>query len=276
MQQDNKRLIDEASQDEAVKNTFRLGWEFIRLNQTFTLTVMGILIFLNFLGMILGISLVTSMLAGVFGIVLQIYAGRAVYESQNIHSYVELIEKSRIDNESLKRHFSTAFGVYMGWVVLIFIFLFTISIAAVSSGLISADMSQALASGGISENVNPKDMVLAFASIILPLALISLVVSYVQPLVHSNIVLANDFFDGFQAVFTIFSKDVWSSAMQRKYFSYVAVFGLFMMLCILPIAMVVTLLNPGVILNLLLVIVSYVLMIILSIGAMIARRIVEE
>ena len=263
MQEDNLRLIDEASQSEAVKNTFRLGLEFIKLNQTFTLTVMGILIFLNFLGMIPLISLIASMLAGVFGIALQIYAGRAFYEAKDITSYVAFIQKSRVDDESLRRHISTAFGAYMGWVVLIFIFVFIASIVAISSGLVSENMSQS-------------DVLLAFASISFPLILVALILSYVQPLVHSNIVLANDFPEGFKAVFTIFSKDVWSSAMQKSYFSYVAVLGLFIMLFMIPVAIVFATLGTGMILNILLVIVSYIVMIIMSIGAMMARRIVEE
>jgi len=109
MQEENTRLIDEASQSEAVKNTFRLGWEFLKLNQTFTLTVLGALIVLNFLGMIPLISLVAPMLAGILGITLQIYAGRAVYESDDITNYVEVIKKSDI-SEVVTRHGKTAFG----------------------------------------------------------------------------------------------------------------------------------------------------------------------
>ena len=263
MQEDNTRLIDEASGIDPVKNTFRLGWEFIRLNQVFTLTVMGILIVLNFLGMIPVLSLIASMLAGVLGLTLQIYAGRAVYESEDISSYVELIKKSRIDDESLKEHISTAFGAYMGWVVLLLAFVFAASILAVSSGLINEKMTQT-------------DVLLALASIGLPLVIIALILSYVQPLVHSNIVLANDFPEGFKAVFTLFSKDVWSSAMQKSYFSYVAVFGLFIMLCIIPFAIVFATLGMGMLLNVFLVIGSYILMIIMSVGAMMARRIIEE
>ena len=168
MQEYNTRLIDEASSVEPVKNTFRLGWEFIKLNQAFTLTVMGILIVLNFLGMIPVISLIASMLAGVLGIALQIYAGRAVYEAEDITSYVELIKKSRIDDESLKGHISTAFGAYMGWVVLILVFVFIASIVAVSSGLITENMSQ-------------ESALLALESIGLPLMIIALLFLYLRP-----------------------------------------------------------------------------------------------
>jgi len=262
VQENNIRLIDEASQSEAVKNTFRLGWEFIKLNQTITFTVLGALIVLNFLGMIPLFFLVAPMLAGVLGIALQIYAGRAVYESSDIINYVEIIKKSDI-SEVVTRYGKTAFGAYIGWVILLLTFLFVASIMAISSGLIT-------------ENMNEKDVLIAFSSIGLPLVLVTLIFSYVQPLVHSNIVLANDFKEGFKAVFTIFSKDVWSSAMQKPYFSYVSIFGLGIILCVIPVAIVFSVLGKGMISNLLVVIVSYLLMIIMSVAAMIARRIVEE
>ena len=64
--------------------------------------------------------------------------------------------------------------------------------------------------------------------------------------------------------------------MQKSYFSYVAVLGLFIMLFMIPVAIVFATLGTGMILNILLVIVSYIVMIIMSIGAMMARRLVEE
>jgi len=262
MQENNIRLIDEASQSEAVKNTFRLGWEFVRLNQKFTLIILAILIVLNFLGMIPFLSLIAPMIGGVLGLSLQIYAGRVIYESDDIENYVDVIKKSDI-SEVVTEHSGAAFGAYLGWVILLLAFIFTASIMAVSSGLIT-------------ENMNEKDVLLAFGSIGLPLVLVALILSYVQPLVHSNIVLAEDFKEGFKAVFTIFSKDVWSSAMQKPYFSYVAIFGLLIMLCILPVVLAVLVFGTGTIFNLFVVIVSYILMITMSIAAMIARRIVEK
>jgi len=263
MQEDNTRLIDEASEFEPVKNTFRLGWEFISLNQTFTLTVLAILILLNLLGIIPLLSLITPMLAGVLSITLQIYAGRAIYESNEITDYVKLIKSSRIDSEKLKENFSTAFGAYMGLVVLIFAFIFIATFMATSSGLIN-------------EKMNEADMTMALASIRLPLVLVALVLSYVQPLVHSNIVLSNGFSEGFKAVFTLFSKDVWSSAMQKSYFAYVSIFGLVIMGILIPFIALFTSVGMDIVLNIIVVIISYILMIIMSIAAMMARRIVEE
>jgi len=263
MQEDNRRLIDEASEFEPVKNTFRLGWEFIRLNQTFTLTVLAILILLNLLGIIPLLSLIAPMLAGVLSMTLQIYAGRAIYESNEITDYVEFIKSSRIDSEKLKENFSTAFGAYMGWVVLLFAFIFI-------------GLFMAISSGSINENMNETDLLLSLASIGLPLTLIVLVLSYVQPLVHSNIVLSNGFSEGFKSVFTLFSKDVWSSAMQKSYFAYVSIFGLVIMGILIPFVALFASVGMGIVLNIIVVIISYILMIIMSIAAMMARRIVEE
>jgi len=263
MQEENKRLIDEASEFEPVKNTFRLGWEFIRLNQTFTLTVLAILILLNLLGIIPLFSLIAPMLAGVLSMTLQIYAGRTVYESKNITDYVERIKNSRIDSEALKGHFSTAFGAYVGWIVLFIAFMFIASIVAVSSGLIN-------------ENMSEPDILMALASLAFPFMLVALILSYVQPLVHSNIVLSNGFVEGFKAVFTLFSRDVWSSAMQKSYFVYVSIFGLLIIGILIPFVALFASMGMGLFLNILLVIVSYILMIIISIAAMVARRIVEE
>jgi len=263
MQEENRRLIDEASAFEPVKNTFRLGWEFIRLNQPFTLTVLALLILFNFLTMIPLLSLVASMLAGVLGMALQIYAGRAVYASKDIHEYVGLIKNSRLDSEALKAHFSTAFGAYMGWVVLFIAFAFMASIVAVSSGLIN-------------ENMSETELLMALASMALPFILVVLILSYVQPLVHSNIVLSDGFVEGFKAVFTLFSRDVWSSAFRKPYFAYISVFGLVIMGILIPFIALFTSVNMGILSNIVLIIVSYILMIFMSIAAMVARRIVEE
>ena len=263
MQEENRRLIDEASEFKPVKNTFRLAWEFIRLNQTFTLTVLAILILLNLLGVIPLLSLIAPMLAGVFGMTLQIYAGRAVYESKEITDYVELIQNSHINSEKLKGHFSTAFGAYMGWVVLLLALLFAAIIMAISSGIIN-------------EKMNETDMLMALASIRLPLVLVALVLSYVQPLVHSNIVLSNSFSEGFKAVFTLFSKDVWSSAMQKSYFAYVSIFGLVIIGILIPFVALFASVGMGVVLNIVFIIVSYMFMVMMSIAAMVARRVVEE
>ncbi|HHH55041.1 MAG TPA: hypothetical protein ENK91_15365, partial [Bacteroidetes bacterium] len=110
--QNNRRLIDEALLDTPIENTLRLAWEFIKLNKKFTFTAMGIFVVLNLLGAIPLLSLVFAVLAAVFGISIQMHVGRTFYGTENIETYIEEIEESRIDNV-LTQYSSTAFGVYL-------------------------------------------------------------------------------------------------------------------------------------------------------------------
>ena len=264
--QDNRRLIDEALESEAVKNTFRLAWEFIRLNQKFTLIAMGLFIVLNLFGGLPLMGTLFMVFAGVFGMMIQIHVGKMFYATHDIDTYVATIEESKIENV-IKQHVQVAFGAYMGWIVLLLITLVLVGVIGGATGLIHEGMDQMA-------------LVMALATLGLPILLISLLLSYVQPLVHSNIVLANDFSEGFKAVFSIFSLDVWRSAFQKTYFNYVAIFGLvligavFAMVAVSSLLMLIPFVN--ILGNILMMGCMYVFMVIISIGAMMARRLVEE
>lgn len=264
--QDNRRLIDEALESEPVKNTFRLAWEFIRLNQKFTLIAMGIFIVLNLIGGLFPlIGTLFMVLAGVFGMIIQINAGKMFYGTHDIDTYVATIKENKIENVT-KQHLQVAFGAYMGWIVLLLVTLVMVGVIGGTTGLIHEGMDQ-------------MEVVMALASLGLPLLFISLLLSYVQPLVHSNIVLAKDFSEGFKAVFSIFSFDVWRSAFQKAYFNYVAIFGLVLVGAIFVIVALTTLLMSIPFLyilgNILMVGVMYIFMVVISVGAMMARRLVE-
>lgn len=265
MQENNTRLIDEALLDTPVENTFRLTWEFIKLNKNFTFTAMSIFVLLNLFGTLPILSLIFSVFATVFTVVIQMYIGRTFYGTQNIGTYVEGIKASRID-EMLRRHTRAAFGVYVGFILLLIIIVFVLAIIAATTGLIN-------------QNMNENDMLMALAGIGLPLIVFFLVISYVQPLVYANIILANSFQEGFKAVFTLFSKDVWSSALQKKYFTYVAKIGIVIMAILFILGILFGLLTMLPALGFLGVIMIfmglYVLVILMSIMAMMARRIVE-
>ena len=114
MQESNRRLIDEALDFEPVKNTFRLAWEFIVLNKRFTLIAMGVFIVLNLIGSIPVLSLIFTVFAAVFGIVIQIHSGRTFYATQNIETYVQEIKDSRVE-EITSKHLRTGLGIYLGW-----------------------------------------------------------------------------------------------------------------------------------------------------------------
>ena len=118
--QDNRRLIDEALEHEPIKNTFRLAWEFIRLNQKFTLIAMGLFIVLNLLGGLPLMGTLFMVFAGVFGMMIQIHVGKMFYGTDKIETYVATIEDNKIENV-IKQHIQVAFGAYMGLIVLLLI-----------------------------------------------------------------------------------------------------------------------------------------------------------
>ncbi|CAA6807695.1 MAG: Unknown protein [uncultured Sulfurovum sp.] len=266
MQEDNRRLIDEALNFEPVKNTFRLAWEFIILNKKFTSIAIGIFILLNLFAAVPLLSLVFVVLAAVFGVVIQMHVGRTFYATEDIESYVQEIQSSRIE-EILSKHVSSAFGVYLGWLLLVFLILILIGFMGAITGLFHEKMTEA-------------DVLASLASIGLPLILIAFAFSYVQPLVQSNIVLAKDLKEGFKAVFTLFSKDVWSSAMKKGYFAYVVKVGLVLMAVLFSAGLTATFLTMvpvlGFIASIVLLVFMYVFMIFMSIMSMMARRMVEE
>jgi len=266
MQENNRRLIDEAIEGEPVKNSFRLLREFIMLNKTFTLTAIGIFILLNVLGSIPVIALIFAVLAGIYGISLQIHAGRTLYGTESIDTFLAEIESSKI-NEVLSRHVSTASGVYVGWMLLMMLLLLILGFALSFSGAVTQKMDEAA-------------VLMALTQFSGPIILIALLFSYVQPLVHSNILLANSFGEGLKAVFTLFSKDVWRSAMQKVYFVYIAKIGIVVGILLVVIVgittTVVTIPGVGLIFMILILALMYLLMIYMSFVSMMARRMVEE
>lgn len=266
MEENNRRLIDEAIENEPVKNSFRLGREFIVLNKKFTLTAIAIFIVLNILGVIPLVGIVFAVLAGIFAIAMQIHIGRTLYGTDNIETYVNEIEESRID-EVLKRHMSTASGVYMGWLIFMVLIFFLLGLFLSFSGAVTQNMSE-------------EQMLMVIGQYSLPIIIMALLMSYVQPLVHSNIMLANSFGEGLQAVFTIFSKDVWRSAMRKVYFVYIAKVGIVVSLVLIVAIVIVTAMamapGLGLLLMILMLALMYIFMVFMSLMSMVARRMVEE
>ena len=260
MQKNNMRLIDEATSFEPVKNTFRLGWEFITLNKKFTLSAIVVLLVLSLLGSIPMVGFIFSVFSSAFALAIQIYAGRLVYETENIETFVDEVHNA--DGQKLiERHFSPALGAYMGWMVMALLLI----------GLIS------LLIGSTSINVTNNGELLSLLSTVgIPLLLVLLVFSYVQPLVQSNIVMANNFKEGFLAVFTVFSANVWRSAMQGSYFKYISVYGIIILLSMVLFAFLFSVFATIPILNIFILIVFvYIFSIMMAVSAVMARRIVE-
>lgn len=263
MQKNNLRLIDEAISFEPIKNTFRLGWEFIILNKQFTLTLISVLILLTLLGYIPVIGFIFSLFSSAFALAIQIYVGRLVYETENIETFVSEINSAQGET-LIQRYFAPAMGAYMGWMVL--------GIALVMiMGLMLKGMS-------ISESTlnNSAELISVLSTVGLPLLLVVLLFSYVQPLVQANIIMANNFKEGFFAVMTIFSADVWRKSMQGAYFNYMVKLGILVLAMGFLFGFLFALVAVIPILNILVMLLFvYVFMIIMSVAAMMAKRLVE-
>ncbi len=260
MQENNMRLIDEAISFEPVKNTFRLGWEFITLNKKFTMSAIVVLLVLSLLGSIPLVGFIFSVFSSAFALAVQIYAGRLVYETDHIETFVDDVHQ--IDGQKLiERHFAPALGAYMGWMVMALLF-----IGLVSLFLGSTNMSA----------TNNTELIALLSTVGIPLLIVILIFSYVQPLVQSNIVMSNDFKEGFLAVFTILSANVWRRAMQGSYFRYISVYGLIVLVAMFLFGFIFAIFSAIPILNIFILIVFvYVFSIMMTVSAVIARRIVE-
>lgn len=263
MQENNMRLIDEAISFEPIKNTFRLGWEFIIVNKQFTLTLITVLILLTLLGFLPVVGFIFSLFSSAFALAVQIYIGRLVYETDNIETFVSEIKTAK-GEALIQRYFAPAMGAYMGWMLL-------------AVGVITL-MGLMLGGIGINESTlnNSAELIATLSTIGLPVLIIVLLLSYVQPLVQSNIIMANTFKEGFFAVMTLFSADVWRKAMQGVYFNYMAKLGLLVLALSFLFGVLFAFFAVIPILNILLMLLFvYLFMIIMSVAAMMAKRLVE-
>ena len=259
------RLIDEALNTEPIKNTFRLSWEFITLNQKFTFTLMGVFIALHVLGMIPILALIFMIFAGVFGLAIQIYIGRVFYKTTNITSYIKEIENSEINQVSYTS-IAPAFGAYIGGLLFLFLVAFLFGVVANSMGLIH-------------EGMNEQELAKMIGSLGMPMILIMLVILYLQPLVQANIILAKNFGEGFQAVFTIFSIRLWKQSIQKSYFLYVVILGFIVLSTMFVVVILLNSLGSAIGLplftNIILLACMYIFMIVMAIGSVMAKRLIE-
>lgn len=264
MHESQTRLIDEAIADEPIKNTFRLGWEFITLNKTFTFSIISLLVILSLLGQLPVVGFIFMFLFSVLSLAVQIYAGRLVYESDHIESFVHEVKVAK-GEKALQRYFAPAVGAYSGWLLLGIALVLVLSLF--------------IGSMGVNESMinNNAALIALLAKVAIPVLLVALVFSYVQPLVQANIVMSNSFKEGFFAVMTLFSAQVWSDAFQARYFNYMALLGLIVLLVSFLFGFLFTFFGAIPIINIIVVMLFvYMFMIIMSVAAMMARRIVES
>ena len=263
MYENEKRLIDEAISEEPIKNTFRLGWEFITLNKTFTMTILSVLLGMSLLGMLPIIGFIFLLLPGVLSLIVQIYAGRLVYETKNIETFVSEINEAKGEN-IVQRYFAPAIGAYAGWLLLGFIFMVIFSLLIGSVGNLESSLN------------NNDTLITLLSTVAMPILVVFLLISYVQPLIQANVIMADTFQEGFLAVMTLFSRTVWAKAFQSRYFNYMALFGLVLFLAVFLFGFLFAFLGAIPILNMIVMSVfMYLAMIIMSVSAVVARRIVE-
>lgn len=263
MYENNLRLIDEAISSEPIKNTFRLGWEFITLNKQFTLTMISVLIVLSYLGMIPTIGFIFTLFFSALSMAIQIYVGRLVYESNNIETFVGEIQHAKGET-IIQRYFAPALGAYMGWLVIGLVVLLLLTFMIGMTGVSESTLN------------STTELVELFSLIGFPILIIVGLVSYIQPLVQANVVLSNDFKEGFFAVMTLFSIELWRQALQKSYFKYMFWLGLIVLGASLVLGLLFSIFSAIPILNIVVMIIFvYVLVVFMSVASVMAKRIIE-
>ena len=185
MQENNTKLIDEALGSEPIKNTFRLGWEFIVLNKKFTYISLAVAIgthVLSYLDASVGFFLM--LIYGFYMIAVQIEVGRVIHGTQNIETFVADVEAIDAKNV-VKGHIERVIGAVIGWslvytgmMVLFVVFGFMIYILV----------------GNMNE---------AVALTLVPSVVLLLLVAYLQPLIQAKIALSSNIEEAMFSVFSI-------------------------------------------------------------------------
>lgn len=254
-QTDKISIIDEALASEPIRNTFRLGWEFIKVNQSFTITAMIIFITLNIFTTITSLSLIFMMFSSIFMTIIQIHVGRTLYHSRDIKSYIDKISKSNL-NQILTENILTGVGVYLGWVVLLLLSFILLEFFGKSLYIINRiDVFN------------------------ISISIIAILLLYIQPLVQANVIMANGFKNGFKAVFTIFSIKLWRLSFNSSYFKYISIFWIVLFLSIVIlvflIGIITKLIGLKIIGSILMLVLMYLFTIIIAIASMMAKGVLK-
>lgn len=260
MHENNTALLDEALYEEPVKNTFRLSWEFISLNRQFTFTAMSLLLLLNILSLFLGV--LAMVVSGIFSLTIQIYVAKLIYSSQDIGSFIEESKKSKVES-AVSQNASVASGAYLGWITLLIIFLVVLVFTLKTMGLPL-------------ENVKTMDDFQPIINaIIFPLIILLLLLTYIHPLVQANINMAKDFREGFLAVFTVFSLTMWRESFQSKYPKYILSLMGIVLVGAFILAFIISIPGINLLASFIVVVVMYMYMVMISIAAMMGKRMIE-
>ncbi len=259
--QKQRYLLDEVRASEPIKNTLRLTWELIVLNKKFTLIVLSLLLLLNILTFFSG--LFGMVLSGIFALTIQIYLSQMVYFSEDIEEFIEQIKSSKVEVAVANNAF-VASGAYIAWLILFVVFIFVLALILKNSGIPLEDI----------KTIN--ELISATQILFLPTVILTLLISYIYPLVQSNIALAQNIFEGFLAPFTIFSPALWRASFKNEYLKYIVMIMGLTFLGALLFGIFISLPIINIVAGFIFIVAVYVYMVFNSIVAMVARRIVES
>jgi hypothetical protein len=223
METEQTRLIDEA-RHEPVKNAFRLGLEFMDRNRLLAAMTMGIFLVLSLLEMVPVLGMAAGIALGVFSQAVQIYVGRTFYDAPDIGAFVSGAESTDLKT-FLTRYQGQAFGAWLGWLALSFLFMLLFLVFFFASGVDLTAFEQA----DVQNEAQIYALLIAVLEAGLPVVLAGLVLSYVYPIAQGRVIRSEGFGEAFKAVFSIFTPTVWAAAMNKAYFTYVFFFSLALM-----------------------------------------------
>lgn len=268
------RLVEDARQA-PVKNAFRLGVEFMDRNRSLAAMTMGVFFLLSLLEMVPVLGIAATIAVGVFAQAVQIYVGRAFYEASGIDAYVAAAESAGL-KELLTRYQAPAFGAWLGWFTLSFVFMLLFVVFLFAGGF---DLS-ALDQQSLQNEADIYATVLLVLEAGTPVLLFALLLSYVYPIAQGRVIRSDTFGEAFRAVFSIFSPSVWASAMNGAYFMYVFYFSLALIgIAVLVFAtMMLLVLIPilgAILIFVWMIFLVYVFMLVFGVANTIAREIAE-
>jgi hypothetical protein len=264
MQENNTRLIDEALGSDPIKNTFRLGWEFVTLNKKFTYISLAIVVGMHLLSRLdPSIGFFLMLMYGFYMIAVQIEVGRVIHSTQNIETFVADVEAIDV-SKVLKGHGERIIGSVIGWsLVYLGVMVFFVLVGFMIY-LFVGNMNEVL------------------ALVLIPTVALLLLVAYLQPLIQAKVALSSNLEESMFAVFSIVKPELRIRAFRKSYFKYVA--SLLFVLLAIPFALTtihsiglfssIVFLNE--ILSILLPIAVYIATVIMAVGYMMAARMVEE
>ena len=261
MEEKHQKLIDEAIAYEPVINTFRLGWEFIVLNQTFTAISLGIAIVTNLLSFMLpSIGFIAMMVYGIYMIGVQILIGKTLYESEDIGHFVQKVKEIEF-KPFVEKYLSLAIGAVIGWAIVYTVILMVILIIGFLAYIILGNMEA------------------AFTLVFIPASMLLLLLAYIQPLIQAKMALGNNIEETMMAVFSIKDKKVREQSFNKRYFKYIS--SILLVFLAIPFAlstahgMGLLPATLNIVFMLVLPILMYISTVILSVGYMLSKQMVE-